>query len=66
MSPHASPGIKRFLEEAGDTAELSWEWADELQAPPEPEWIWRGYIAPGAVTLLAGKPKAARARSRAR
>ena len=25
--------------------------------PPEPEWTWRGYLAPGAITLLAGRPK---------
>src|ERR1700733_6248022 len=32
----------------------------ELRAsvPPEPPWIWGGYIARGAVTVLAGKPKA--------
>ena len=32
----------------------------ELQAsiPPEPPWIWDGYLARGAVTILAGKPKA--------
>lgn len=28
------------------------------EAPPEPEWIWKGYVARGAVTLIAGKPKA--------
>lgn len=27
-------------------------------APTEPEWLWRGYLAPGVVTLLAGRPKA--------
>lgn len=26
-------------------------------APDEPPWIWRGYLAPGAVTIVAGKPK---------
>jgi hypothetical protein len=26
--------------------------------PAEPPWLWNGYIAKGAVTLLAGKPKA--------
>jgi 5S rRNA maturation endonuclease (ribonuclease M5) len=26
-------------------------------APPEPEWVWDGYIAPGAVSLVAGRPK---------
>jgi hypothetical protein len=25
--------------------------------PPEPSWAWRGYLAPGAITLLAGRPK---------
>ena len=25
--------------------------------PAEPPWLWNGYIAKGAVTLLAGKPK---------
>jgi hypothetical protein len=34
--------------------------ADELRAstPAEPDWTWAGYLAPGAVTILAGKPKA--------
>jgi predicted ATP-dependent serine protease len=26
-------------------------------APPEPDWTWDGYSAPGSVTLLAGRPK---------
>lgn len=26
--------------------------------PPEPAWTWDGYLAAGAVTLLAGRPKA--------
>lgn len=26
-------------------------------APPEPDWIWHGYLAAGTVTLLAGRPK---------
>lgn len=25
--------------------------------PADPEWSWDGYLAPGAVTLLAGRPK---------
>ncbi len=34
--------------------------AAELRAntPAEPDWIWQGYLAPGALTLLAAKPKA--------
>jgi predicted ATP-dependent serine protease len=27
-------------------------------APPEPDWTWEGYLAPGTITLLAGRPKA--------
>jgi AAA domain len=27
------------------------------KVPAEPEWLWRGYLAPGSVTLLAGRPK---------
>lgn len=26
-------------------------------APPEPEWVWEGYIAPGEISLIAGRPK---------
>ncbi len=26
-------------------------------APAEPDWIWEGYLAPGTITLLAGRPK---------
>jgi 5S rRNA maturation endonuclease (ribonuclease M5)/DNA-binding transcriptional ArsR family regulator len=26
-------------------------------APPEPEWLWGGYLAPGVISLLAGRPK---------
>jgi 5S rRNA maturation endonuclease (ribonuclease M5) len=26
-------------------------------APEEPEWRWRGYLAPGVIALLAGRPK---------
>lgn len=25
--------------------------------PSEPEWLWEGYLAPGSLTLLAGRPK---------
>jgi predicted ATP-dependent serine protease len=25
--------------------------------PPEPEWLFDGYVAPGSLTLLAGQPK---------
>jgi 5S rRNA maturation endonuclease (ribonuclease M5) len=26
-------------------------------APPDPDWIWNGYVAPGEVSLIAGRPK---------
>jgi 5S rRNA maturation endonuclease (ribonuclease M5) len=25
--------------------------------PPDPNWLWDGYLSPGAITLLAGRPK---------
>ena len=37
--------------------QIRWQWASELEAPPEPDWIWGGYLAPAAITLVAGKPK---------
>lgn len=42
------------------SAPLPFVGADELRAstPVEPEWLWHGYLAPGALTILAGKPKA--------
>jgi len=27
------------------------------ESPAEPDWIWPGYVAPGSITLLAGRPK---------
>ena len=27
------------------------------EAPAAPEWTWDGYLAPGVVTVLAGRPK---------
>lgn len=40
--------------------ESQWRWAEEVVAstPPEPAWVWRGYLAPGAKTIAAGLPKA--------
>lgn len=26
------------------------------QLPPEPDWLWRGYLAAGSLTMLAGHP----------
>lgn len=31
---------------------------DVESAPLEPDWLWQGYLSPGALTLLAGQPKA--------
>jgi predicted ATP-dependent serine protease len=28
-----------------------------LATAEEPRWLWRGYVAPGAISLLAGRPK---------
>jgi hypothetical protein len=38
---------------------LPWRWSNEIiaAAPPEPEWIWEGYIARGMKSMLAGLPK---------
>ena len=36
---------------------LRWQWATDLEAPAQPDWLWSGYVAPGAITLIAGKPK---------
>lgn len=48
QAPEARGAAVRFLS------------ADELRAdaPAEPPWCWHGYLAAGALTLLAGKPKA--------
>ncbi len=27
------------------------------EVPAEPEWLWHGYVAPGCITLIAGRPK---------
>src|SRR4051794_672404 len=39
---------------------MPWRWADELtaNAPPEPNWVFEGYLSPGTKTMLAGLPKA--------
>lgn len=57
--------IIRHLERAGgeqldNATTLPFVSAAELRAstPSEPEWLWHGYLAPSALTLLAAKPKA--------
>ena len=32
-------------------------------APPEPDWLWTGYVAPGALSLIAGGRRSASQRS---
>ena len=44
-------------DDSAPSSSLRWQWANELEAPDEPEWIWGGYVAPGAITLVVGKPK---------
>ena len=41
------------------SVELRWRSPAEIRAttPDEPAWVWRGYLAPGAITLIAGRPK---------
>lgn len=48
------------LAEAEAPAALRFITTRELhaQTPPEPEWVWRGYLARRAITLVAGRPKA--------
>lgn len=43
----------------GDGHALRFASPAELRAatPPDVPWVWEGYVARGAVTLLAGKPK---------
>jgi AAA domain len=53
----AASSVLEMSPNGGQPDGLRWQWADELEAPAEPDWIWNGYAAPGAVTLLAGKPK---------
>jgi hypothetical protein len=40
--------------------ELEFMSAADLKAyaPLEPAWIWGGYLAPGGLTMLGGRPKA--------
>jgi hypothetical protein len=52
-----APGLKelgpveRKHRRIGPLAELL------ASVPPEPDWLWNGYIAPSSITLLAGRPK---------
>ena len=59
------PEIQRLADEIprnGEAAppELRFAWASELRdaTPEEPPWVVTGYLARGAVTMVAGKPKA--------
>jgi hypothetical protein len=42
LTPADTPAFKAFR--------------DLGEFPPEPDWLWRGYLSPGALTLLAGHP----------
>jgi len=26
------------------------------ELPPEPDWLWQGFLAPGSLTMMAGHP----------
>jgi len=54
--PKASPRAERKFEGSPALPFASFEEA-LANVPAEPEWLWVGYLAPGVVTLLAGKPK---------
>ncbi len=59
-SPDAPNGDRGpGLAEPTPAAALRFLTIEELRglAPPSVEWVWEGYLAPGAVTLLGGKPK---------
>lgn len=46
--------------EKGPEGGLRFVTAADLRAstPPEPEWVWEGYLARSTATIVAGKPKA--------
>jgi predicted ATP-dependent serine protease len=43
----------------GKNLELPFERLSDMlaSAPDEPEWLWEGFLVPGAITLVAAKPK---------
>jgi hypothetical protein len=46
--------------QADEAPMLGFVWAAELReaTPDEPDWVFESYLAPGALTIVAGKPKA--------
>ena len=57
--PFRDPIAKAHGTESKSSRTLPFKTLEEalVDAPDEPAWLWRGYLAPGASTLLAGKPK---------
>jgi hypothetical protein len=55
--PLEVPSVNRAV--GPDSTALPFVSAAELRTatPVEPTWLWAGYLAPGGVTMLAGKPK---------
>jgi AAA domain len=47
--PHAKQALKPAALEARSFAGLR-------ELPPEPDWLWQGFLAPGSLTMLAGHP----------
>ena len=63
-------GIDEPVQNGGGPSErqsLRWRWSNEItaSAPPEPDWIFDGYIARGTKTMLAGLPKGGKTTSAA-
>lgn len=58
-APNQTSGAERNI--AADECPLTLPFAPLSDAlanvPAEPEWTWKGYLAPGAITLIAGRPK---------
>ncbi len=51
--------LHEALNAAGGPGELRFVTARELRArtPETPDWVWEGFIAAGALAMLAGRPK---------
>ena len=43
---------------SGSTEPFAAPMSEKLaNVPSQPNWLWEGYLSPGAITLLAGRPK---------
>lgn len=59
LDAEAAAEAERSHSGVADEAAIRFLSPDELRAsaPAEPPWRWHGYLAAGAVTVLAGRPK---------